>query len=110
GQVAQRLFTDTPIRRHPDTLPHSGDPHGQTAVDAEGLPGEIVVGHQFGNETGDLFGRAFAVKRNALFEIQLLLLLAHGRVKAGADDAWGHAVHADVGLGTLARQRAGELW
>ena len=47
---------------------------------------------------------------NALFEIQLLLLLAHGRVKTGADDAWGHAVHADVGLGTLARQRAGELW
>ena len=48
-------------------------------------------------------GRAFAMQRDALFEIQLLLLRPLiVRVESRTDDAGRHAVHTDVVISEFA--------
>ena len=83
-------------------LQRLSDPHRQAAVDGEGLAGEVVVGHDFGDQCGNLFGRPFPVQWNPLVQILLLLFRRHVVVETRADDARGNAVDADVVVGHFA--------
>src|SRR4029079_6276275 len=79
------------------------------AVDDDGFASDVVVGDKERDDVGDLLGRAFAMERNAMLEIQLFAFGRHVGVKAGANDAGGDAVDADVVVGQIAGERASEL-
>src|SRR5258705_13911513 len=49
------------------------NPHRQPAVHREGFAGDVIVLHQFGDDGRDLLRGAFAMKRDALLEVQLAL-------------------------------------
>ena len=87
----------------------SRNPHRQSAVHGHGFAGDVIVLHEHQDGLGHLFRRAFAMERDALFEVQFILRVAHRRVEGGADDAGGDAVDEDVVVGEFTRERAGEL-
>ena len=85
------------------------DAHGQPAIDGHGLAGDVFICDEGENEIGDLFGGPLPVEGDAVIKVQAQLLLAHGGVEAGSDDARSDAIDANVVVREFTGECAGDL-